>query len=71
MNKLSLYEFMLKQVDRDDPVGDLAADMSRDKTVPKGSNKLGDWLGHLTLKRACREAKATLIDAFVEYENQC
>ena len=58
-------DWLLDQADRDDPIGDVARDASKDKSFPKGSpDDVRGYLRHRS-SAACREA---LEDAIEEYQ---
>lgn len=59
---IGFYSWLLSQVGRNDPVGDLASDVKSDREAPNDNAGKETWLSHLRHKRACREA----IDAFKE-----
>lgn len=66
--KQTFYQFLMQQLDRDDPIGDLAADAKRASIVPKRSSSLSVWESHLWFKHACHEAMEALREAFSEYK---
>lgn len=59
----------MKQVRRDDPVGDLARDVDFDinADLPMESNRKRDWEEYLYNNGACEGAKQALIIAFNEF----
>lgn len=68
MKRKSFYRFLMQQLDRDDPVGDLAKDAKRDSSAPKKLSSLRVWQSHLWIKHACHEAVEALKEAFCEYK---
>jgi hypothetical protein len=67
-NRISFTDWLIKQVNRNDPVGDLARDARRDVELPN-LNTVKDWKIHLSY-RACREAKDALKQAANEYKHR-
>ena len=64
---MSFYQWIIKQTDRDDPVGDLANDIMDDSSFPKdGSYK--SIYSHLVLVGACRECLDAFNMAMKEYD---
>jgi len=64
----NFFSWLMEQVERDDPVGDLANDTLRDKDLPNIENEsLKQWLIHLKRKNACPMAIVALKDAWKEY----
>jgi hypothetical protein len=64
------YDFLIHQINRNDPIGDLAKDIFRDDNFPisiDGSIGPDRQLLYLSAKGACREAKEALIEAWMEY----
>ncbi|NJC44494.1 UNVERIFIED_ORG: uncharacterized protein YozE (UPF0346 family) [Xanthomonas campestris] len=61
------YRWLLLQKDRDDPVGDLAADVHRDSTFPMASRSLRKIRSHLSSRGACDEALQALEEAWSEF----
>jgi len=65
---VDFYSWVTRQVDRDDPVGDLAMDISRDPGCPTRSSSLNKWTQYLECRNACTEAMAALKAAFKEFK---
>lgn len=59
-----------QQIGRDDPVGDLAADASKDRERPGPQAQYGEWLNYLRSKQACRDALDALKQARREYRQE-
>jgi uncharacterized protein YozE (UPF0346 family) len=70
MNEITFYEFLMGQLDRDDPIGDLANDAKRKNDAPKGKVNYEIWCGHLIRNRACSEALDALKEAWYEYQSE-
>jgi uncharacterized protein YozE (UPF0346 family) len=68
-NKRSFYEWLMKQVDRNDPVGDLARDAKSDNQFPVSATHFGRVLGHLAAMGAGQPAKQALQEAWREYRS--
>lgn len=70
---MKFITFLLKQIDRDDPIGDVARDTRRivkttmDRHVFSSPNAI---LGLMKKRGACREALDALDLAVVEWENR-
>lgn len=62
--------WLLQQVGRDDPIGDLANDMKRDKKRPRPDTSIKELREYLRRQHACREAIEAFNDAVKEYKNQ-
>lgn len=60
--------WLKKQKDRDDPIGDLANDVSRDARFPITKNDLGLLKTHLIFQNACSEALQALEEAWAEFK---
>jgi hypothetical protein len=60
--------WLRRQRDRDDPVGDLAADFCSDRTA-RGIRTPGELLRHMARSGACHEARLALRDAAREYRH--
>lgn len=61
------YRWLVRQVDRDDPIGDLAGDIKRDSSFPMASSSLKAIRLHLTSQCACDEALQALEEAWSEF----
>ena len=68
MKRLTFYSYLKKQKNRDDPVGDLAADVLADKNFPKDVSSKTDLLEYLSNAGACYGALAAAKEAFTEYK---
>lgn len=64
---LNFCYWLEKQINRDDPVGDLARDAQRDSDAPKHSNAFTIWQDYLNSRFACDGAMDALKEAFAEY----
>ncbi len=62
------YSWLVRQKDRDDPIGDLAADVPRDKTFPIGEMNLHLLKRHLLHRQAVPEAIVALEEAWHEFK---
>lgn len=61
--------WMLEQIDRNDPIGDLANDMKRDPSVDfRQTKSLRQWRVHLLAHGGCDEAHEALIEAWREWQ---
>jgi hypothetical protein len=65
---LTFAQFMKAQEDREDPVGDLARDIARDRTSPKLAKTTRPVWNHLLDVRASHEALKAFGLAWEEYE---
>lgn len=63
----SFYSWLMKQVERNDPVGDLAQDVKRDSDAPKYAFREKRWRKHLKENNACDGAFVALTRAFDEF----
>jgi uncharacterized protein YozE (UPF0346 family) len=68
MKRLTFYNYLKKQKNRDDPVGDLAADVLADKSFPKNVSCRTELLEYLNNTGACYEALTAAKEAFTEYK---
>ena len=66
---IPFYRWLLKQQDRDDPIGDLAKDIQRDKSFPIRTSSLQKLKDHLITKSPCDEAIQALEEAHAEFKN--
>lgn len=64
------YRWLLKQKDRNDPIGDLANDMISDKSFPFDSNSHERIRKYLIFKGACDEAIQALTESFNEFNKK-
>jgi hypothetical protein len=62
---LPFRAWLVSQRDRDDPVGDLAEDVSRDSSFPAVGN-LADYLGYITDRGSRPEVTRTVLEAWIE-----
>ncbi len=62
--KSKFYRWLLRQLYRDDPIGDLARDVKRDKSFPIASGSLKTIQAHLKSRRACDESLQALEEAW-------
>ena len=65
--KSKFYRWLQRQLDRDDPIGDLAADVKRDTSFPISTGSLRAIRAHLNSRRTCEEALQALEEAWVEF----
>jgi len=65
--KSSFYRWLSKQIDRDDPIGDIAIDVLRDKSFPTNSQALPRLERHVLLKGGHEDALTALREAFSEF----
>ena len=68
--KKQFYMWLSKQPHRDDPIGDFAVDVQRDKTFPKTTNDLNRLDRHLTTRFSCSGAHEALSEAYAEFINK-
>lgn len=66
---MNFNQWLFNQRHRDDPVGDLAGDASRDKRWPTGQRIQERYMSSVNV-RACQEAKDALLEAWREYYEQ-
>jgi len=64
----SFTRWLLQQADRDDPIGDLASDVTRDPDWPARSKSLNRLLVYLRNRGACEGAIAALQAAWREWQ---
>lgn len=64
------YRWLTKQSDRDDPIGDLSNDVTRDNSFPSNSQSLSRLERHIALKRGCEDALTALREAFAEFREK-
>ncbi len=62
------HRWMEQQRDREDPIGDLACDVMRDKYFPTGVQSLKEARQHLTNGLASRQALKALASAWREFD---
>lgn len=62
------HRWIEQQRDREDPIGDLACDVIRDKYFPTGVQSVKEARKHLTNGLASRQALKALADAWREFE---
>jgi uncharacterized protein YozE (UPF0346 family) len=63
----AFYRWLMKQTDRDDPIGDLSSDVARDRNFPSNSQSLRHLERHIALKGAYEDALTALREAFSEF----
>lgn len=63
------YRWLLKQQNRNDPIGDLAKDVLSDKSFPAGISSLREQKEHLIKQSACDEAIQALEEAYAEFKD--
>jgi uncharacterized protein YozE (UPF0346 family) len=68
MTRSSFHKYMTAQVDREDPIGDLARDMRDDRNWPAGRETRQRLLNHLVSAHACEDALTVFDAAWKEYE---
>jgi uncharacterized protein YozE (UPF0346 family) len=61
------FRWLKRQVERDDPIGDLAEDVLRDTSFPKSTEAREVLRDYLETKRACTEALVALDEALAEF----
>lgn len=64
------YVWLLRQVGRDDPIGDLASDAKRDSSFPVSMTSDERLRRHLRRKNACDEALVAFDEAFEEFRTK-
>jgi uncharacterized protein YozE (UPF0346 family) len=64
----SFLAWLLRRRHRDDPIGDLARDASRDRGFPSGETTEAELRTHLVQFGACRDAQEALHEAWTAYE---
>lgn len=68
--KSPFFRWLLRQLKRDDPIGDLAQDVRSDTSFPISSTNLDDLRTHLVLKHAIPEAFVALDEAWAEWRSK-
>ncbi len=61
------YKWINKQLDRDDPISDLANDIISDRKFPKSEDSYKSIYSYILTKGACDEALQALYEAFLEF----
>jgi uncharacterized protein YozE (UPF0346 family) len=64
------YKWLIKQKKRDDPIGDLALDVKRDKSFPIATESLKELESYLFHKMAIDEAIQALNEAYKEFKQK-
>lgn len=68
MSKIGFTTWLLRQSERDDPIGDLARDANADMDRPHGSADIETRRTHLWLRHADDVAMDALENAWTEYQ---
>lgn len=68
--KSSFYRWLSKQTGRDDPIGDIASDVLRDKSFPINSQAPLRLERHILLKGGHEDALTALREAFSEFRTK-
>ena len=63
----TFYLWLMAQIERDDPVGDLARDVKIDANAPQYAFRERTWMQHLENSHACEGALDALKRAFDEF----
>ncbi|MGE0557840.1 MAG: YozE family protein [Burkholderiales bacterium] len=66
----NFYTWLLKQANRDDPIGDLSNDSKRDSSFPVSITSGERLRSHLRQKNACDEALVALDEALREFRSK-
>lgn len=64
------YRWLMRQTDRDDPIGDLAEDVKRDTSYPMERDSLKAIRFYLTCRCACEEVLQALEEAWSEFNSK-
>lgn len=64
------HRWLMRQRDRDDPIGDLAQDAERDSAFPSHSTSHSKIREHMERHRACDESLVALDEAFREFKSR-
>lgn len=67
-HKVGFHTWLMTQIERSDPVGDLASDAKRDKFAPGDDADREVWLSHLYHCNASSEAIIAFEEAWSEYD---
>lgn len=67
----SFYAWLTRQVDRDEPIGDLARDVVDDRDFPRGLHTLPELLDHLRFKRADTCVQEVAEEAWDAFRLEC
>lgn len=70
LSKSHFYKWLIKQQKRDDPIGDLARDVKRDKSYPFTTESLRKLESYLFRKKAIDEAIQALNEAYKEFKQK-
>lgn len=65
---ITFLSWIQQQSERQDNIGRLARDVSADPEAPHSSSK-GDWLYHLSIRKAGLGATAAMHQAWAEYDS--
>lgn len=63
----NFYVWLIKQTDRDSPIGDLAKDVKRDPLFPRPSSSIEPFKNYLMQKSVDSLVIQALEDAWLEY----
>lgn len=63
------YRWLVKQKDRDDPIGDLSKDVQRDKKISIENGSIEELRSYLIARLACNEAVQALEEAYREFKD--
>lgn len=63
----SFYEWLLSNIGRDDPVGDLAGDAQRDHGFPKAARRLEEARSGTFMRQASTLVREAMLEAWIEY----
>ena len=66
---MTFKRWLLQFKNEDTPIGDLASDVARDRSLPV-TNSYTAWHDHLLGRRACPEALEALRWAWQQYESE-
>ena len=62
------YRWLVRQTDRNDPIGDLAGDVRGDASYPSSSEAISAARSYLINRKACDEALQALTEAWAEFK---
>lgn len=63
----AFYRWLIKQKDREEPIGDLAGDVLRDRRFPCAEESVDAIYGYIRIRNGCREALEALQEAWDEF----
>ena len=69
MSNIEFKDWLMEQLDRDDPIGDLANEIKADKSEPNDSSSFDGWCSFVSTKFS-HAALSAFEEAWVEYSEE-